>query len=180
MSSAPKRGHGRPPKQTAEETRLRKLQYDQERYHRLKSKPLVESDPNEPTIAPPLAFTGPTAIPTVESGKNEPTIALLPAFIGPITIPAGPSGSTIPIGDSIPPISDNESLPDFQFEDDDVPSASASSSDHGGHTVDGSGGGHIDENIYRVLDGDQEGGHTVDSSGGGHIDEDIYGVLDGD
>jgi hypothetical protein len=162
MSDAPKRSRGRPPQQrTAEEKRLRKAQYNRELYWNLRSQPPVESAEDEPIIAPPLAFAGPAAmpIPIDPSGSS------------------GPSGPAVPIEDFIPLISDNESLPNFQFEDDDdIPSTHASSYGHGGHTVDGSGGGHIDEDIYRVSDGDQE----VDGSGGRHIDEDTYGVLDGD
>jgi hypothetical protein len=176
MSDAPKRGRGRPPKRTAAEKQRRKAEYNLARYHRLKSKPPVESTEDEPATAPTLASVGPTTIPIVESAEDKPTTTPTLASVGPTTIPTDLSGLTAPIEDSIPPISDNESLPNFQFEDNDLLSASSSSSDYGGHIVDGSGGGHIDEDIYRVSDGD----HTVDGSGGGHIDEDIYGVSDGD
>jgi hypothetical protein len=139
MSEAPKRGRGRPRKHaTVEDARLAKLEYDRVRFQKLTTKPTVESDQKEPAIAPTPAFTGPTTIPTDPSG------------------PSSPSGPAVPIEESIPPISDNESLPNLQFEDDDFPSASAGSYDYGGHTVDSSGGGHIDEDIYGVSDGDQE------------------------
>jgi hypothetical protein len=139
MSDAPKRGRGRPRKHaTVEDALLAKLENDRVRLQKL------------------------TINPTVESGQNEPAIAPTLAFISPITIhtdPSGPSSSAaVPIKDSAPLVSENESPLNLQFEDDDFPSASASASsyDYGGHTVDGSGGRHIDEDIYEVSDGDQE------------------------
>jgi hypothetical protein len=95
MLDAPKRGRGRPPKRTAAENQLRKAEHNLERYHRLKSKPTAEKDPN----GSPLIFL-------------------------------------------------TKSLSNFQFGDDDFTSASGDGGS--GHTVNGSGGGHIDviENSY--------------------------------
>jgi hypothetical protein len=52
MNDAPKRGPGRPAKQTVEGSHLRKLQYDRERYHKLKFTCTAKDDDNGPLILP--------------------------------------------------------------------------------------------------------------------------------
>jgi len=87
MSDAPKRGRGWPPKRTAEETRLRKLQYDRERYYKLKTKPAAQSD--EPAIEPAIEPTiGPAVKPAIGPAIGPAVKPAIEPTIGPAIEPA--------------------------------------------------------------------------------------------
>jgi hypothetical protein len=153
MPNALKKAGGRPRKYaTAEEARLAKLKCDRERRQRLMKKPTALSDDNKQPIPP------------------EPALQM----------PVGPQWSPIP---SPSPSKKRKFDGYFKYNPHTLLfEASTSDSDNGGHIVEGSGGGHIDEG--HTVEGSR-GGHTdegyiIDGSGGGYIDDDLYGVVGGD
>jgi hypothetical protein len=73
------------------------------------------------------------------------------SLIGLRAIPITPTAPTAYPKEPTILIFDNQSLPNFQFEDD-FTGANAGNDDDGGH----GGGGHIDKDIYGVSDRDQE------------------------
>ena len=140
MSDAPKRGRGRPRKYANPEAgRLVKNEYNKARYQKLMKQPIVESDNDEPSTPSTLVYQGPIG----------PTKDLTPP----------PPPPHAPVKDPNLPNSKDESLPNLLLNGDD-------NNDDGGHIVDSSTGGHIDE----------DGGEGW----GGYTSEDIYGVSDGE
>ena len=133
MADAPKKTRGRPRKHTNLNTAHEsKLIYDRERKKKLLNK---------------LADAKDIAISSVPEypGCASFTVTALPA-----TLPAKEPAPLIFEEESLPaPLSDEEAILYPLFDDE-------SNDNKGGHTVEGSGGGHIDEDIYGVSDGDQE------------------------
>jgi hypothetical protein len=95
MSDAPRRGRGRPVTRTAEEKRLAKQQYNQERYRKLTTKP--ESDNNNQ--APPIPSVGAIPLRTAPKRASPPSpyVNTFPQFASPKkTPPQAPSPKKMP------------------------------------------------------------------------------------
>jgi len=138
---------------TAEENHLRKLQYNRERYHKLMMQPTVESNNDEPSI---------------------PSLQATPLYTAPKkkTLPQVPSPKE-PIIEC--PYSPTNQL----FDDWDDANVYNNDNNEGGHTAEGSEGGHIEEDIYRAYkDEYDKGRRTVEGNGEGRIEEDIYSASD--
>ena len=136
MADAPKRGRGRPRKHSnPEAVRLAKQKYDQERKQKLRRKPTIEDD------------------------NDEPSILSIPVYQG----PTGPTGDPAPpptlVKDPTPVNLKDESLPNLLSNEDDDDGGHTVDSSAGGHIDDDGGEGwgrHISEDMYGVSDGEQE------------------------
>ena len=99
MSNAPKRGRGRPATRSAEEKRLAKQIYDQERYRRLKAEPIDLSGDSGIQVG---IAEAPTALTGALTGPTGPTVSKKP-------LPASSSCPQEPVFDNYPSHEPNDS-----------------------------------------------------------------------